>query len=117
LLGDHPFQDHLQRHRVTASTAVLEEIAITFPLILAVVDGMIVVLSVKGNGELTKVDTVSLLCVAFGLLDLTDHARIHGSSLLLDGNIALDQRLIAKEHAKNCVLFIINSQGSGGLAS
>jgi hypothetical protein len=67
---------------MTASTPVLEEITITFPFVIREMNGVIVVFSVKGNGELTEVDTVSLMSVALGLFDLTDHARIHGSSLL-----------------------------------
>jgi hypothetical protein len=76
-LWEHPFQDDLKSHRMAATTASVEEIAIALPHSILELNCMRVVLTLKCHLERFEVDSVTLLSVALRLVDLTDHPIIH----------------------------------------
>jgi hypothetical protein len=82
LRGDrkHLFKDAFQRHRMAADAAKMEKFAIALPFTLFESDLMIIVVAAESDGKLVKMESIGFFSVPFCLLDLADHAVVHGSS-------------------------------------
>jgi hypothetical protein len=90
---NHSFKDHFKRHGVAAAPTRLEKVAVAGPLSVIVRNGMRIIGSVKRYRETAKVNAVPFFSVAFRLLDLTDHTRIHGEAA------PFKRVVVAKRHA------------------
>jgi len=72
--GQHPFQDALQGHRMSAGSPSGKEVAVTTPRVAFQPDFVPVVLAVEVGLEAAQVDAGPLLGVALRLFDLPDEA-------------------------------------------
>jgi hypothetical protein len=81
---EHAFQEFFEGHRVGADAMTMEKVAVTIPL--PICEGYLVGIigAVHGYFEDFNVESFTFLGVALGLLDLTDHSRVHSSSPLED---------------------------------
>jgi len=76
-LGDHIFQEDLERHSMAAYAACIKEGAITRPFPMVVSDNMRIVLAIQRDRKAVKVHPFAFLRIPSGFLSLTDHPIIH----------------------------------------
>lgn len=88
----HPLENCLQRHGVHATTTGLKKFAIAFPRAILINHFVRIVISFDSHLERMELEPLTLLGVALGFFDLTDHAVIHCDRLLF-------VIMIAKRHA------------------
>jgi hypothetical protein len=79
---DHLLKDDLKGHGVAASAARAEEIAVAVPFAILKADCVGIVLSIQSYGKRMEVDAIAFFGITLGFLDFTNHAIIHGHTLL-----------------------------------
>jgi hypothetical protein len=62
---------------MAANTASLEEIAVTLPTSIIVLNMVRIVVPIHGNGKGMEVNPLSFLCIPPGFFPLSNHPIIH----------------------------------------
>jgi hypothetical protein len=94
---------------MAASPTSAKEIAITIPLAAIVADGVRIILTIDGNGERVKVDAVTFPCITLGLVNLTDHAIIHGLRSFQVGQMYKKRHAYSTSHAGSTLNVLLKS--------
>ncbi len=69
---------------MTARTVTGVEAARTAPVVVLEAEMIITVFPVEVSLEVTDLHSLRLVLIALGLLNLADHARVHGCNLQFD---------------------------------
>jgi len=85
LLAFHNFRERVleqdfKRHTMTTMAMSGEKIAITFENAIIKGDVVIVIIAMENHIKLIKVEPITFLGVALGLINLADHSRVHFQS-------------------------------------
>jgi hypothetical protein len=107
----HSFKNSLKGHGMAAHTSRVEEITVAVPASFLIMNSVRVVVAIKGDREFFEPDTITLLCITLGLLDLADHSMVHNSTPPydeMDRIVAKYDMCLKRKHAGMAALRAFN---------